>query len=109
MPMIIMAMIASGCDDRSAKTAERAGAVIISSSNAGIAITPGIVEDVSTNGKRYDQAAWMHNPPQESFDYVNHPMHPDRAYRPGAYGKVKDAPMFVCWREWDGEIGSGLL
>ncbi len=31
----------------------------------------------------------------------------DKAYKPGAYGEVKDAPMFVCWREWDGEIRLG--
>lgn len=30
-----------------------------------------------------------------------------RAYEPGAYGKVKDNPMFICWREWDGEIRLG--
>jgi hypothetical protein len=32
---------------------------------------------------------------------------PSKAYKPGAYGKVKDVPMFVCWREWDGEIRLG--
>lgn len=29
------------------------------------------------------------------------------AYTPGVYGKVKNAPMYVCWREWDGEIRIG--
>lgn len=32
---------------------------------------------------------------------------PVKAYTPGAYGKVKDGPMFICWREWDGEIRLG--
>lgn len=49
---------------------------------------------------------WRGKPPEESFMWKSNP-YPSKAYSPGAYGKVKDAPMFICWREWDGEIRLG--
>lgn len=70
-------------------------------------IIVGVVMACYAQSDRYDKSAWKRKPPEESFDYTNGPMHPERAYRPGVYGKVKDAPMFICWREWDGEIRLG--
>jgi hypothetical protein len=49
---------------------------------------------------------WRGEPPEESFLWKSNPC-PSKAYTPGAYGRVKDAPMFICWREWDGEIRIG--
>lgn len=69
-------------------------------------LLPFLLLALTAQGQRDDPAKWRGKPPQESFMFKTNP-YPDKAYTPGVYGKVKDAPMFICWREWDGEIRIG--
>lgn len=69
-------------------------------------VLPLLLLALTASAQNDDPAKWRGKPPQESFRFKTNP-YPDRAYSPGFYGKVKDAPMFICWREWDGEIRIG--